>query len=323
MEWNGNEWRKDVQVAHIRGLPGGPRHDSSLSKYELNHFSNLLLMCKKDHDLVDKKPTGDDYSIELLIEWKTKREGPLAVQLDQLDWLTEDNIQEFMAKAISETYDKLDGAIAKISDVSHETLTLLKGLAVESFQRPYLDVEEIESLERTAVSLQDFREYIPSLQQTARDLHTLPDSSIVLYQAARELRFLGDHAATLIQAADLLANLERRAPAFLSAADILSNSSGRIEKFHSAVQGLGDSRLPGITSDADDIREAARQLKEAYDSWTKADKATIDRVAHNLAVAAQTEPRRDWSWKAFGWGVATCAVFVVIVLALWAHTTTH
>lgn len=318
MEWNGNEWRKDVQVAHIRGLPGGPRHDASLSKYELNHFSNLLLMCKKHHDLVDKPPTGDEFSPETLIEWKAQREGDLAVQLDQLDWVTEDKIQEFMANAISATHRRLNEAIDRASGVGQETLELLRQLMSESFERPYLDAEAVESLERSATTLYAFSDYVPSLERSASDLRSLPDHSSILYQAARELQGIGDHAATLIQAADLLANLERRAPAFLTAADLLSNSSEHIERFHSAVQGLGDSRLPGITSDADDIREAARQLKEAYDSWTKADKATIDRVAHNLAVAAQAGSRRNWSWKAFGLGLAVCAVFVVIVLA-----TTH
>ena len=316
--WNGNEWRKDVQVAHICGLPGGPRHNEEKSD-KVNHFSNLLLMCKVHHDLVDKKPTGDDYSAELLTKWKTQREGRLADQLDQLDWITEDKLQEFMARAIHDTHGKIGEAIAKVSGVSDETLELLKRLAFESFQRPYLDTGAIESLERSATTLLEITDYIPTLERSATNLRELPDHSSMLYRAAYELRDIGDYASTLIQAADLLAHLEGRAPMFMDAAEILAHSSTRIDKFNTAVSRLSGLRFDDLAHEADVTKEAARQLKEAHASWATEDRAKIERVAQNLAIASQGPPRAGWSWRAFGIGMGACFIAVVTILILWAN----
>lgn len=320
MAWNGNEWRKNVQVAHIRGLPGGPRHDESKSD-KVNHFSNLLLMCKVHHDLVDKKPTGDNYSAELLIEWKTQREGHLADQLDQLDWITEDKLQEFMARAIHDTHSKIDEAITKVSGVSNETLDLLKRLAFESFQRPYLDTDAVESLERSATTLLEITDYIPTLERSATNLRELPDHSSMLYRAAHELRDIGDYASTLIHAADLLAHLERQAPMFIDAADILANSSTRMDEFNTAVGRLSDMRFDELVRESDATKEAARQLKEAHASWANEDRAAIERVAQNLAIASQKPPRAGWSWRAFGIGMGACFIAVVTILILWTNAT--
>ena len=129
MRWTGNDWRPKVAVAHIRGLhKDSPRHDEHMTNRQRNNFKNLILLCKVHHDLVDGEYTWMKYSVVTLTEWKTAREGNLADELDQLDWITQENLQELMADAIEETLDKILGAIDNISSISSETLGILKDL---------------------------------------------------------------------------------------------------------------------------------------------------------------------------------------------------
>jgi len=60
-------------IAHIiADSPGGPRGNSELSPKLAKEFSNLMLLCPTHHKLVDDNP--DDYSVELLQEYKQEHE---------------------------------------------------------------------------------------------------------------------------------------------------------------------------------------------------------------------------------------------------------
>ncbi len=71
----------NVHICHIRGaLPGSQRYESKMTDSERASFSNLILLCKPHHDLVDRvKP--DQHPPELLAEWKDAREGDAAAAL--------------------------------------------------------------------------------------------------------------------------------------------------------------------------------------------------------------------------------------------------
>ena len=66
-----------AEVCHIhpkqQGNPVHPRWNPSLSEDELNHISNLILLCRHHHRVVDRSEPGL-YSAELLREWKDAHE---------------------------------------------------------------------------------------------------------------------------------------------------------------------------------------------------------------------------------------------------------
>src|SRR5437588_12489347 len=63
-----------VHIAHIRAASyDGPRFDESMDDDERRAFRNLLLLCAYHHPLVDNKTHGDSYSLDILIDWKKKR----------------------------------------------------------------------------------------------------------------------------------------------------------------------------------------------------------------------------------------------------------
>jgi hypothetical protein len=90
----------NVHIAHICGaLPGSPRYDASMTDPERASFENLLLLCKPHHDLVDRiRP--DDFSVDLLQEWKRHREGSEMDALRGLGDLTETRLAELLEDAM-------------------------------------------------------------------------------------------------------------------------------------------------------------------------------------------------------------------------------
>ena len=64
----------NVHIAHIEGAePGSARYNATMSNDERRSFPNLLLLCVPHHDLIDHKEP-EQYSVEMLREWKTSRE---------------------------------------------------------------------------------------------------------------------------------------------------------------------------------------------------------------------------------------------------------
>ncbi|SES01069.1 hypothetical protein SAMN05216188_11993 [Lentzea xinjiangensis] len=57
-------------------------------------FSNLILLCGYHHEVVDGEETRDEYTVEMLTEWKTARESELGVDLSPLNGvLNEGNLE--------------------------------------------------------------------------------------------------------------------------------------------------------------------------------------------------------------------------------------
>ena len=60
--------------------PGGPRYDSSLPRERLHDYSNLLLLCRVHHKLIDDQESN--YTASRLTDLKTSHEKWVSEQLD-------------------------------------------------------------------------------------------------------------------------------------------------------------------------------------------------------------------------------------------------
>ncbi len=83
----GGEPYIDYHIAHIRDANRGNRYAPEMTDDERRAFSNLVLLCKPCHDLVDKRHP-EDYPRERLEQWKSDREGssrPALAALGRVD----------------------------------------------------------------------------------------------------------------------------------------------------------------------------------------------------------------------------------------------
>jgi hypothetical protein len=308
MRWTEVGWILKAEVTHIRGLnKGSARHDESMSVPERNNFKNLILLCIAHHKLVDGKKTWINYSVETLTKWKEDREGDLADELDLLDWINQEKLQGLMADAIEETLNKILGAIDNVSSISRETLDLLKDLVDQTLKLPYLDPEDIASLEYCAEVFELLPEHIPSLRESASDLKDVSEYFDILYQSAHKLENVVDEADALVYASRQLTSLGEHAPQLLEAAQIISGQS--LWSWESGVRQINDA--------ADKMqRTIASMVKLPLTAGTPGRYSQIP-----SATESPANRRRPWNY--YWWGIFTSAVFVVIVLSLWTYVTAH
>jgi phytoene/squalene synthetase len=71
-----------------------------MSDEERASFTNLLLLCKPHHDLVDRIEP-DRYPAETLEKWKAAREGDAATEVTSLSNLTEARLPEMIESAVA------------------------------------------------------------------------------------------------------------------------------------------------------------------------------------------------------------------------------
>lgn len=91
------------EIAHIIAYSKeGPRADPNISEKESNDFYNLILLCPNCHTTIDSFP--EKYPIDLLLQWKTKRES------------------EAISQKINENNGLLEIAIEHIADMDVDNL---------------------------------------------------------------------------------------------------------------------------------------------------------------------------------------------------------
>ena len=83
----------DVHIAHIRDANPGNRHVESMSGDDRRAFSNLILLCKPHHDLVDKTHP-ERYGIVILEQWKSLKEAGYSEQLAAEPALSEEFLED-------------------------------------------------------------------------------------------------------------------------------------------------------------------------------------------------------------------------------------
>jgi hypothetical protein len=290
------QWRTKAHVAHIRGLNReSARFDESVPVPERNSFGNLLLLCKPHHDLVDSKALEKKYPKETLIAWKVAREGEYAGDLLELGAVTEDTLKKWMTEAVIDTRYEIATAFDRLEDVGDALITALRQAVLDFFDLPYLDPEDIRSLQYTATVFERIPDYADALYHSAHDLRHLPDTTDILFGVTSQLKNLPDTADILFYAAEAIkeAGLDeftRHARNVKSSASELAEASGDLS---SATQSI-ESMMEIVAV----IRETSGRLERA---------------------ASAVRPSSSWSWRAFWWGTAVCAIFVIAVLALGLH----
>lgn len=190
-----------AEMAHIRGEnENSARYDESMSTPERADFKNIILLCVGHHKLVDRKPTSDNYSVELLHGWKARREGKYAADLNGLGPITEQKLQGLIIDAVANMKDELLAAIDEVKSISSESLAVLKSLINETFDRRY-SASDIELLYEAAMRLGHLQDTTPLLYEAASRLGSLQDTTPLLREAAFKLGNLEDTVALLGSAA--------------------------------------------------------------------------------------------------------------------------
>lgn len=224
----------NVQIAHICAEEeNGPRHDASMTREERRSFTNLMLLCKPHHTMIDRMATVEDYSVSLLQAWKENREGGFASQLNGIGVLNEEHLQELMAGAVVEVRQDIEEVTGVLTSVSRETADMIKSLALEAFDRPY-----IPGLDHDVVA---------SLERSANMLASLPDHAPMLAKAAEELGDLGTYSSNLRFAVD---DIDWSA---------LGEAPGAIQKLGAAIERLPHASL-NLEESVDKIERAATEL---------------------------------------------------------------
>lgn len=91
----------NVEIAHIRGAnPGSPRYDPAMTNDERRSFTNLILLCRPHHNVVDRLRPAN-YSVELLTGWKNDHERLAGIDGDALSFLTDDRLVDLIEKAVA------------------------------------------------------------------------------------------------------------------------------------------------------------------------------------------------------------------------------
>lgn len=268
-----------VQIAHVRAAKrGGPRYNENMTDTERSSFLNLLLLCAFHHPLVDNKPTGDNYSVKLLQEWKSQREGELT---DDLRTLTEEGLSEILGstlkEVIGETKDELLAAIKDVERSTGESKQLLRTLVTETFHRPHLDADAVASLAASAHALDNLADYAPMLHESSRTLENLPDYAPMLNESSRDLRDLPDYVSMLHEAAQGLHHLPDYAPMIQDSSQALTNLPDYAQLLNDACQEIRKS-----AKQVEDLLRAAEELNNASYS------SRLDTATGNL-VSASTD----------------------------------
>jgi hypothetical protein len=170
----------NLQIAHIRAAErGGPRYVANMTDEQRRAFSNLILLCKAHHDIVDKLRV-QDFSIETLGEWKAEREATHQAELSRLREVTPEGLQKLIAETLKDRDERILKALDRLEVSDAEGARLLRDMVEELAllrRSRYLDPGMAEEFTRAANNLyRVFRS--GALEQftiAARDLRRLPD----------------------------------------------------------------------------------------------------------------------------------------------------
>ena len=109
----------------------------------------------------------------------------------------------------------------------------------------------------------------------------------------------------------------------------LNNLPDAADILYCAAQAIEQAGLDEFTRHAGDIKSSVSDLAEASSDLSRAAES-IRPITNATTAIRETSVRLEraasagrsgsgWSWRAFWWGTAVCAVFVIAILALWAY----
>jgi hypothetical protein len=186
-----------------------------------------------------------------------------------------------------------------------ETLAMLKTLVAEILKLPYLNPDDIASLEHSADVLQVvIPEYVPQLSRSAVILQEVMDYVGILSDSTRHLVNLVDYAETLRCATSPLENLGAILP-----------------QLHEVAESVGSGAVSQYREVASRMSETADRISDSVDFLSQAELPTPTWPGQEPpAVHTVRVPVARWSWGTFWGGFVTCMVFVIAILSLWvAH----
>lgn len=122
----------DYQIAHIRDAKPGNRYAAHMSEDERREFSNLILLCKPHHELVDKRHPAR-FTVEDLEAWKHAREGDAAKRLSEVGPVTEDMLADLLTRSVAEEQMEITNSLRGQDDVLRRRIQAV--LADASFER--------------------------------------------------------------------------------------------------------------------------------------------------------------------------------------------
>ncbi|MGW0501815.1 hypothetical protein [Micromonospora sp. NPDC003241] len=185
-----------VFIAHIRAArPNGPRWVAHMKPEERKSFSNLLLLCKKHHTMVDSKNNEKKYPIETLEEWKKRREEYLGSRIAGLATLTEDRLIELLGKVAAGSRHEILEAIEQVHGISQEVREMLKTVVDEPYRRPIVDPDALASLEHSAGMLSFLQDHTPILAESADAIASLADHGSMLIKFSNAISAMPDLTA--------------------------------------------------------------------------------------------------------------------------------
>ncbi len=181
-------YRMNLQIAHIRPASvNGPRAAAAGSIDDRDDFANLILLCKPHHEEVDEFP--DDYTVDILEDWKRARERGRQTALSNVaEFTTEDGLRQAIVDAIADRDEALESALTRLEQNDQEAAELLREMRDQlAAAREAGHVVDPDSASLT--------------HQAAMMLQHLPDSASVALDAAQSLQSIEGLVATLSAAA--------------------------------------------------------------------------------------------------------------------------
>ncbi|MGI8310679.1 HNH endonuclease signature motif containing protein [Saccharopolyspora hattusasensis] len=314
-----------VEIAHICAREkGGARFAESIPEGDRNNFENLILLCTAHHKLVDGLSTRDEYPVEILRQWKANREGDQAAELEGLRGLTEERLQELMSGAIDQTRTNLESAIAKLDANSREAADMLRSMLAETFDRPYLDLDAVASLEHSARIIQNLPDWAHMLEHAARPVEGLADNATMLEHAARPLAGLADTASILEDATRPLAGLADNATMLEQASRPLTNLADNAMSLKEAAKRV-ESAIPGEALErVASLGNSFRKMSNGSSSFSGLEK-TVDRMERLAADMAKAPPvlqiDDQQRWLYFKWGLGIGVGVSIVLFVLWFTST--
>lgn len=320
-----------VQISHIRAAKeNGPRYDEFMTDDERRDFSNLLLLCTFHHQLVDKRPTGDSYSVEELRAWKKEREGKLT---DDLQALTEEGLAEALGSSIKEIIDdtktELVVAIGHLDEKAEEAASLLRTLVDHTFSQPSLDMDAVASLADSARALENLPDFAPMLRESSHSLEQLPDYALMLSSSSRDLSNLPDYVHLLRESTQAINSLPDYAPMVSEASRGLMGLADYAPMLNEAARSLSSTAesLDNVVQEARSLNSNGyiSKLDEAAQKFSDMSKGLAGNIskmekAASGALEATTAPPLDrWTYIRNGL-VAGIALGLLLMGIIWYLT---
>jgi hypothetical protein len=187
------------EICHIKGnKPGSARYDENQSEKDRHGFDNLIVLCNKDHKIVDDTP--DMYTVEVLLKMKDRHEKA-GQELSEND---------LRVGKFTSDYSKNYGTIAttqsgNITVINGITVLEARQIALDLFEANFYRLSERAgeiATTRAKAFLDNFINIIHS--QNPNDLENLedPDFQYALFNAEKAFARSGD-----IELGNLLTNL--------------------------------------------------------------------------------------------------------------------